>query len=306
MTTDLSASAKGWIFTVIAGALAVAAALVIRLGDITSEFAGGMLFMSTPTLAALIMMLVVTRDGWRREGWRILGLRRSRRRTWPLAFGIALAAGLVASAVVWASPLAGFHFPNDGVDELINFVINIVLLSLTVVLGEELGWRGYLLPTIRSLGRNRALVIVGLVHAAWHVPLILLTTLYHADGNLLVVMPLFFATVVAASFVFGYLRLASGSVWPATLAHATHNASWALLGAFTATSHDVAVEEYLAGDNGLLILIATIASIPVLRHLLTRPRRRDRRDRSTSAPDNRPAASHHAHLGENNEEHTPA
>ncbi len=264
------------------------------------------LFMSTPTLAALIMMLVVTRDGWRREGWRILGLRRSRRRTWPLAIGIALAAGLVASAAVWASPLAGFYFPNDGVDDLINFVITIVFLSLTVVLGEELGWRGYLLPTIRSIGRNRALVVVGLVHATWHVPLILLTTLYHADGNLLVVMPLFFATVVAASFVFGYLRLASGSVWPATLAHATHNASWALLGAFTATSHDVAVEEYLAGDNGLLILVATIASIPVLRHLLTRPRRRRRRDRSTSAPDNRPAANHCAQLGENNEEHTPA
>ena len=104
-------------------------------------------------------------------------------------------------------------------------------------------------------------------------------------------MPLFFATVVAASFVFGYLRLASGSVWPATLAHATHNASWALLGAFTATSHDIAVEEYLAGDNGLLILVATIASIPVVRHFLTRPRRRNRRSRSTSAPDNRPAAS---------------
>ena len=305
MTTGLSAAMKGWIFTAIAGVLAVTAALVIRLADITSELAAMVLWMSTPTLAALIMMLVVTRDGWRREGWRILGLRRSRRRTWPLAIGIALAAGLVASAAVWASPLAGFYFPNDGVDELINFVITIGFLTLTAVLGEELGWRGYLLPTIRSLGRNRALVIVGLVHATWHVPLILLTTLYHSDGNRLMVMPLFFATVVAASYVFGYLRLASGSVWPATLAHATHNASWALLGAFTATSHDVVVEEYLAGDNGLLILIATIASIPVLRHLLTRPRR-PRRNRSTSAPDNRPAASHLAHLGENNEQHTPA
>jgi uncharacterized protein len=296
MTTDFSARRKGWIFIAIVGALAVTAALVIRLADITSELAAMALWMSTPTLAALIMMLVVTRDGWRREGWRILGLRRSRRRTWPLAFGIALAAGLAASPVVWASPLASFHFPNDGADDLINFIITIVFLSLTVVLGEELGWRGYLLPTIRPLGRNRALVIVGLVHAAWHVPLILLTTLYHPDGNRLVVLPLFFATIVAASFVFGYLRLASGSVWPANLAHATHNASWALLGAFTATTHDVAVEEYLAGDNGLLILLATIASIPVVRRLLTRPRRRSRRNPLTPAQDTRPAASHPAQL----------
>ena len=51
MTTGLSACRKGWIFTVIAGALAVTAALVIRLADIDSQC--GMLFMSTPTLAAL-------------------------------------------------------------------------------------------------------------------------------------------------------------------------------------------------------------------------------------------------------------
>jgi membrane protease YdiL (CAAX protease family) len=47
--------------------------------------------------------------------------------------------------------------------------------------------------------------------------------------------PLFYATVVAASFVYGYLRLYTGSVWPASLAHAVHNAAWGALGAFTAT-----------------------------------------------------------------------
>ena len=71
---------------------------------------------------------------------------------------------------------------------------------------------------------------------------------------------------MAASFAFGYLRLASGSVWPPTLAHAVHNAAWALLGAFTITDHDVAVEEYLAGDNGVLILGTTILAAWVIRH----------------------------------------
>ncbi len=288
MTSNLTASAKGWAFTAIVFTLAIAAALTIRLGDFDSEFAGGLIFMSTPTLAVLLMKLVVTRDGWSRAGWRALGLRRSRRRTWPLAIGIAFAASLVASAAVWGSPVAGLHASNAAVDELINFVITIVLLSLTVVLAEEIGWRGYLLPTLRSLGRNRALIIVGLVHASWHVPLILLTSLYHTDGRRLLVLPLFVSTIVAASFVFGYLRLASGSVWPSTLAHATHNASWALLGAFTTTSHDVVVEEYLAGDNGLLILVATLASIPVVKACLTRRSSHDA-TRSTAATERRSA-----------------
>jgi membrane protease YdiL (CAAX protease family) len=164
--------------------------------------------------------------------------------------------------------MAGFRIPNDAVDELINFFINVALMALTFVLGEELGWRGYLLPRLRRAGRNKALVTVGLVHAVWHMPLILLTPIYHSDGNMLVVLPLFTGTVIAASFVFGYLRLGTGSVWPAVVGHAVHNAAWSLLGAFTVTSHPVVVDEYLAGDNGLFILVTTALAAWWVRHRL--------------------------------------
>jgi uncharacterized protein len=70
-------------------------------------------------------------------------------------------------------------------------------------------------------------------------------------------VPLFVGTIVAASFFFGYLRLWTGSVWPASLAHTAHNAAWATLGAFTLTSSPVVINEYLAGDNGVLILVGT-------------------------------------------------
>jgi uncharacterized protein len=43
------------------------------------------------------------------------------------------------------------------------------------------------------------LVLVGLIWAAWHVPLIFLTPLYHANGNRLLVLCLFVATIVAGS-----------------------------------------------------------------------------------------------------------
>ena len=67
------------------------------------------------------------------------------------------------------------------------------------------------------------MLLVGLVHAAWHMPLIFLTPLYHTAGNRLIFLPLFFGAIVAAGFVFGYLRIYSGSVWPAAIAHWVHN-----------------------------------------------------------------------------------
>ena len=100
-------------------------------------------------------------------------------------------------------------------------------------------------------------MLVGLVHAAWHMPLIFLTPLYHSAGNRLIVLPLFVGTIVAASFVFGYLRILTDSVWPASLAHSVHNAAWGTLAVLTATSSPVVVNEYLTGDNGILILAAT-------------------------------------------------
>lgn len=65
--------------------------------------------------------------------------------------------------------------PEDAVNQILGFFIGIVLSTLTLSLGEELGWRGYLLPQLLSVGRTRALVLVGLIWAAWHMPLIFLT-----------------------------------------------------------------------------------------------------------------------------------
>ena len=117
---------------------------------------------------------------------------------------------------------------------------------------EEVAFRG---PAARLLQlSDNALPITGLVHAAWHLPLILLTSLYHSDGNLLIILPLFVSTIVAAGFVYGDLRIATGSIWPASIAHGVHNASWGALAALTVTSSPVLVNEYLAGDTGVFIL----------------------------------------------------
>jgi len=239
--------------------LALAAALVIRVLDLPNGLRSSALYMTVPAATALLMLLVVTRDGYRKAGWASLGLHRLGLRAWPVAILAPVLVGLVGTAIVWATPLASFVAPDDTLSTLIGFFVQLVLFTLTLSLGEELGWRGYLLPRLLPLGRNPALLATGLVWAAWHLPLIFLTPLYHPDGNRWLTVPLFVATIVAGSFFFGYLRLWTGSTWPAALAHSAHNGAWGTLAAFTVTTDPVVVNEYLVGDNGVLILIGTIA-----------------------------------------------
>jgi len=258
MFTKLHDTTKATIFSALMLAMALGAALLIRILELTPNMSMWVLWSCTPTVAALIMLLVVTKEGYSREGWKSLGLHRLGLNVWWIAFGLTLLITVAASAIVWATPLASFVMPEGGIiDPLIELLIKVVLFTLTFALWEETGMRGYLLPKFLSLGRARALAVSGLVWAAWHMPLILLTPVFPI-GNKVISLPLFVATVVAASFVYGYLRLYTGSVWPASIAHSVHNAAWGTLGAFTATSSPLIVNRYLVGDYGILILMGAV------------------------------------------------
>jgi membrane protease YdiL (CAAX protease family) len=268
MFTKLTDTSKAAIFSVLVLCMAVGAALLIRFLELSPSMGMWVLWSITPTAAALIMLLVVTRDGYSRDGWKVLGLHRLGLSVWWIAFGGTLLITVAASAVVWATPLASFIMPVGGIlNALINFLIQVVILALTFALAEEIGIRGYLLPKLLPLGRRRALFLSGLVWATWHMPLILLTPVFPV-GNKLISLPLFYGTIVAASFFYGYLRIYTGSVWPTSIAHAVHNAAWGVLGAFTATSSAVLVNKYLVGDYGLLILVGAVIGAVLVGRLL--------------------------------------
>jgi uncharacterized protein len=277
MSTKLTDTNKAAVFAVLVLSLALAAGLVIHVFAITSEFIVAALYACSPVLAVLIMLLVVTRDGLSKEGLKMLGLHHLGLSVWWIAIGVTFLVSLAASVIVWATPLASFVVPEGVGGEIIRFLIKVVLFTLTFVLAEEIAWRGYLLPQLLSVGRTRAMVLVGLIQAAWHMPLIFLSSaVYDIDGNMLIVLPLFFGSFVANSFFVGYLRLYTGSVWPATLSHSVHNAAWGTLGAFTLTSNPVVVSEYLVGDYGILILAGAVAAAIwvgyFLRSSLNKPR----------------------------------
>jgi uncharacterized protein len=261
MFTKLTDTTKGATFAVLVLSLAVGAALLIRFLDVTSNPIMFSIWSCTPTVATLIMLLVVTREGYTKEGWKSLGLHRLGLNVWWIAFGLTLLITVAASAVVWATPLASFVMPEGGIiDPILSFFIFFGMTVLWFGLAEEIGMRGYLQPRLMSLGRTQALVVVGLVFATWHLPLIFLAPaqVEFPTGNLLLFFPLFYGTFVAASFFFGYMRIYTGSIWPASIAHAVHNAAWKVLGAFTLiTASPVLVNVYLVGDFGILILIGS-------------------------------------------------
>lgn len=257
MTIRSGSTSTATVYSALVVLAALAAALAIRTLGLSGLRASA-LYMSTPAVVALLMTGVLTRDGRSREGWASLGLHRSGLRAWGLAVLGPLAVSVVATALVWATPYGTLRTPAHLGSVAIGFVVGVALSTVTVSLGEELGWRGYLLPRLMPLGSRRALLLVGLVWFAWHLPLIVLTPLYHPDGDRWVVLPLLATTLVAGSFAFGYLRLRTGSVWPPAIAHSVHNVAWGTMTAFTTTSSPVVVEEYLAGDNGLLVLAGSV------------------------------------------------
>ena len=162
----LSETRKAAVFSVMLLVLALAAGLLIRALD-PSQMLAYIIWGSTPLIAVLIMMFLITDDGRTREGRALLGLHRLGVRVWWIAILGTFLISLLATAMTWATRFASFAAPASPVDTVLNFVVNAVVTIATFALVEEVAWRGYLLPRLLQRGRNRALAITGLVHAAW-------------------------------------------------------------------------------------------------------------------------------------------
>jgi membrane protease YdiL (CAAX protease family) len=98
------------------------------------------------------------------------------------------------------------------------------LFNMLFTVGEEIGWRGFLLPRLLKVGLGQwpALVLTGVIWGIWHAPLMVRGHNYPDHPYLGVLLMTGFTTLVG--IIFGWLQLASGSVWVPTLAHASLNA----------------------------------------------------------------------------------
>jgi uncharacterized protein len=98
-----------------------------------------------------------------------------------------------------------------------------IVRSLASALGEEIGWRGFLLPRLASkFGFSAGCLISGCIWAAWHYPLLLLAD-YNSGTPKLFALICFTLMVICSAFQLGWLRLKSRSLWPCAMLHASHN-----------------------------------------------------------------------------------
>jgi len=216
-------------------------------------------FISTPVVANIATRLV-TKEGW---GHFMLGpnFRRSWR-LWLAAWLLPLLAAVVGGAIFYVLFPQSFD-PELGelrkltasvpaiaainpwlimVSMAIQGVLIAVPINSVVSLGEELGWRGYLLPKLMErfagdeqvsqpdmVGARRMALLVGVIHGVWHWPLFFLST--KLDSGSAFPFPLVYLVFTCSmSVLLTWVTLRSGSVWPAAVGHGAVNATSALAG----------------------------------------------------------------------------
>src|SRR5277367_5017563 len=98
-----------------------------------------------------------------------------------------------------------------------------VIASMARALGEEIGWRGFLLPRlVQQAGFTWGCLLSGCIWAVWHYPGLLFAD-YNAGTRPAFALSCFTLMVIADSYILGWLRLKSGSLWTAAVMHASHN-----------------------------------------------------------------------------------
>ncbi|HET7622627.1 MAG TPA: CPBP family intramembrane glutamic endopeptidase [Gemmatimonadaceae bacterium] len=229
--------------------------LIIDAGSLGAH--GGLYVLALmwcPGVSALITRLIFQHD-LRGEGW---GLGSPR---WlALAYLLPVAYATVAYGAVWLLGLGGVDLARFTTGTA-TFLVLGTIQSLVSATGEELGWRGFLVPTLaKSMSFGRLAVLSGAIWALWHFPLIIFAD-YNSGTATWYSLVCFTLMVTALAVILAWLRLRSGSVWPAALMHASHNLF--VQGFFDRVTVDTGPTPWLTSEfgAGLAITVGVVAWI---------------------------------------------
>lgn len=113
----------------------------------------------------------------------------------------------------------------------VSVMISTCMISVGA-LGEEAGWRGYMMPKLEELfGTGRAILIGGIIWGVWHFPINMTghnfgTGYWGEPWTGFLAFTLF---TIFMNAILTYLTKKTGSVWPAAFAHAVNNGMGSIL-----------------------------------------------------------------------------
>lgn len=181
----------------------------------------------TPTLAAVVTALALSGRQGLAALWKRVTMWRVAPRLYALALLVPLGASLVALLVARLSGTVAPFAP--GAIPLPKLAIVFVFFAIVDgPLGEEIGWRGYLLPKLlERRGPLVASLVVGVVWYLWHLPLYLATGRFEMTAAFLLG---YLVQNVAWSFLHTwFFRRSGGSAFLAVFLHTAGNYSVYLL-----------------------------------------------------------------------------
>ena len=170
----------------------------------------------TPSLTALILTLI----SQGKKGLYDLFIAQITRKT-PLKWLLLSLFGIPFLAAIAVLAALGFDFSSFGLrtTQLMPHVVVILLIAV----GEEFGWRGFLLPRrMHKFSVLNSSLILGLIWGFWHFPAYLIGTGVPLEMNFMV----FLLWVVLGTLFISWIYYYTRSVLTSILAHVGANAAF--------------------------------------------------------------------------------
>jgi membrane protease YdiL (CAAX protease family) len=203
--------------------------LIFRVGRATP-------IMLAVGVAALLTCLIRKRNlatlGWGWGSWKY---------QW-LSYVLPLAIALVAYLIIWGAGWGGWYDSEFVIQQMKDYNLSnwsdagviafhflftatySFVLLLPSVLGEEIGWRGFLVPELaKFMSFANVALTSGLIWSVWHWPIMFMGFYGNDVTPLYYQLFCFTLLIVSWAVIMAYLRFKTNSLWTAVIFHMSGN-----------------------------------------------------------------------------------
>ena len=199
---------------------------------------------------------------------------------WPktkyllLAFAVPALYSLISYLIIWTVGWGSFYNETFvkkiavlyGTSSYSDFWTISIFVFMTVIfglitscskaLGEEIGWRGFLVPELlRRFGYVKTSLISGVIWAVWHYTDLIFDD-YNNGTPFWYGLICFTVMIISTSFIINWYTIKSGSLFPAMILHASHNRF--IQSIFTPLTSTNDKSPWFIDEFGLVLALVTV------------------------------------------------